>query len=528
MNNNREGIVRGMINLTQPLGSAELGVHYLNFLSGETTYLEYFLMKIKEIRSIDHIVAFVRPQTESSVLELLNFYSIQVIEIPEHHQIYPVGHRRILASRKWGYQNWAGCPNNYTIFDEIINMGLVGFFKELTNPNKLAYFTPETPFIDAKSTDMMIQRLGEQFEDMTFDYLCRPLPMGLSPFLIGEKSLSTLSDTEVWIPKSLIMTSQSKMPIKIRSAMGFPKLDNERRNFLLRSKRDLRRLQAWNGNFDDMKDLDEVPREIQLEVNTQTHHEAARLPQLPPIPDMAPEQVRSILQDAVQIDDILFTIGDLGNLWHYSHRETLRELLKEIRPYGVHVVFDAVDVFANLDIFRLWVDSDFDIITIRLDALGKNGEDLDVYEPTIKKLMAEFQAPDGRTVLNFEVRKYHDNWKMIHTIQKWHSTYGIAFSWPGYNDYAGQLNHDIRLPVYAPRKRGPCQKLLNQMHILPNGNVTACRQDFSGKTILGNVLQQSIQEVWDSPNFKQLRDRTKEDPLNVTPLCGACRQSFFV
>ena len=524
---NKEGVVRGVINFADVAGSAGLGNHYLEEWSKGIRFIDIFLQRVREMRTLDHVVAFVHPANHEALKEVLDFYSIQIIEIPGLAP-YAQNQERVISSRKWSYQNWTGCPSSLSIFDEIVAMGMVGYFAELTNPSKLVYLTPETPFFNPQAADLMVESSGKNFEDMQFDVLCQPLPMGISAFVISKERLKELSSKSVWMPGQILMAPEVKVPIKMRSAMGFPKLDNERRSFLLRSQRDLRRLQAWSGKFEEMADLEEYPKEIQLEVTSTPHHARCRLPELQPSEEMTIEAVQSLLEDVTQIDDMLVSIGDLGSLWHYSKREELRQLLLAHRPYGVHVVFDARDVFDNLELFDVWVESQFDIITIRLTSLGDTAEELAVHEETISQLVKKHITQTSRTILNFELHKFHDNWKMIDTLQKWVDQHRISFNWVGYNDYAGQLDHEVKLPVYSPRKRGPCQKVLNQMHILPNGDVTACRQDFSAKTILGNVEKNNIMEIWSNEVSSQIRSVTKNNCTQATELCVGCRQSFFV
>jgi radical SAM protein with 4Fe4S-binding SPASM domain len=524
---NKEGAVRGIINFVDPNGSAGLGCHYMEEWVKGSRFIDIFLQRIREMRSLDHVVAFTHPNNSQELKDILDFYSIQMIENPGLNP-YADNQARIISSRKWSYQNWAGCPSAYSIFDEIIAMGMVGYFTELTNPAKLVYFTPETPFFNPQAADLMVEKLNNVYEDMEFDFLCQHLPMGISAFAIGQKQLKQLNSKSVWQPNQLLMSPKAKVPIKVRSAMGFPKLDNERRSFLLRSKRDLKRLQHWNGTFDDMCELDDLPKEIQLEVTSSPHNDLCKLPSLPNFDDMPIEHIASILQTREQIDDLLLTIGDLGNLANYTQLDQLLELLTQSRPYGVHLIFDAHYVFNHIEKFRKWVQAGFDIITIRLTSLGTSPEDLVPYESLVASLSQDFCHTTINTVLNFELQKYHNNWKMIDAVQSWVDEYKISFNWVGYNDYAGQLKDNIKLPVYSPRERGPCQKVLNQMHILPNGDVSSCRQDFSGKTILGNALETSPMEVWKGKAFCNLRKETQNNWACATELCSSCKQSFFV
>jgi radical SAM protein with 4Fe4S-binding SPASM domain len=473
------------------------------------------------------VSAFTRTDTPDLVSELLNKYKIQELRGYEIKP-YANGHDRMISSRKWSYQNWLGCPMNVSIFDELMPMGLAGQFVEQVKPQTLVCFSPEMPFFLPEAVEKMISVSGDYFEDFYLELLAMFVPMGVSPIVISSRALDSLKANSVWLPKDFFATTATTYTIKVRSALNFPKFDNDRRNFLLRSERDHRRLKKWNGIFDELDPDEGQPKEIQLEVTSIPHHENCRLPKLPSQPDMTLRMIKNILADAREVRDLLLTIGDLGSLAHYVHLDELRTLLIKERPYGVHVIFDAQAVFDDIVYYGEWFTSGFDIITIRLTSLGKTPQELEKYKEQIKLITELYVQSNINTVLNFELHKYHDNWRMIETLQAWVDEFKIAFSWTSNNDYAGQVNTEIPLPVYAPKKCGPCQKILNQLHILPDGSVTPCRQDFSGKSVWGNITRNSLQEIWDNEHFSKARDLTNKNPREVTTLCNSCHQSFYV
>ena len=71
----------------------------------------------------------------------------------------------------------------------------------------------------------------------------------------------------------------------------------------------------------------------------------------------------------------------------------------------------------------------------------------------------------------------------------------------------------------------PCTMPNEQMVIRlvePNkANVVLCCEDYKQKTALGDVSEQSIQEIWELPKFKQIRRELPEGTRRL-PLCQAC------
>jgi radical SAM protein with 4Fe4S-binding SPASM domain len=439
-------------------------------------------------------------------------------------------HPRIISSRKWSYNSWSGCPHQNTYFDEIIAMGQIGHIAEVTSPNKLIFFSPEAPFFDPIATEIMISKLGSKYEEISLDILCKESPIGVSPFCISNKELEKLSVKSVWLPRQQIGYLNAKAQIKLRSALGFPLVENDRRNFLCRSRRDVKRLRAWDGNFDSMSQyVDDEPREIQLEVCSHPHHEGVKIPSLPYFGEMPLERFEHFLNDANSIDDILLTIGDLGNLWLHSQRDDILELLSQKKPYGVHLIFDAKDILLDLDFIQKITSYQFDIITIRLTSLSFDRDELISYEPQIKKISQYLNTWSESTVINYELHKYPENWRSIEVLQKWWEQYSIAFSWSGHNDFSGQYKEEVKIPIYYPRREVPCQKTLHQMHILPNGDVSMCRQDYTGKVINGNIFKSTILEIWNQKKQRFLRKNTIENPSeHKHKLCKDCKTCYFV
>jgi radical SAM protein with 4Fe4S-binding SPASM domain len=73
-----------------------------------------------------------------------------------------------------------------------------------------------------------------------------------------------------------------------------------------------------------------------------------------------------------------------------------------------------------------------------------------------------------------------------------------------------------------------CSALHNQLFILPDGKVTICEQLYwSPRFIVGDVLESSIRDVWNSPAAQQLLNITKADIQNnsrckMCDLFGSC------
>ena len=68
---------------------------------------------------------------------------------------------------------------------------------------------------------------------------------------------------------------------------------------------------------------------------------------------------------------------------------------------------------------------------------------------------------------------------------------------------------------------GTCRALDTHVAILHDGRVVACCLDYSGQIILGNIANQSLTEILDSPTAKNLREGFEKNELRH-PLCQSC------
>lgn len=66
-----------------------------------------------------------------------------------------------------------------------------------------------------------------------------------------------------------------------------------------------------------------------------------------------------------------------------------------------------------------------------------------------------------------------------------------------------------------------CNRLFEQAYILYNGDVVLCCVDWERTTILGNLKEQSLEEIWNSPRFMEIRKRYLAGDLKGL-LCQKC------
>lgn len=75
---------------------------------------------------------------------------------------------------------------------------------------------------------------------------------------------------------------------------------------------------------------------------------------------------------------------------------------------------------------------------------------------------------------------------------------------------------------HVPRnKRYPCLALWNYVVVMWNGDVVPCCRDYDGKMVLGNLNQESLEDVWNSEKMQKLRKEHIGHNYD-NPLCKDC------
>lgn len=71
----------------------------------------------------------------------------------------------------------------------------------------------------------------------------------------------------------------------------------------------------------------------------------------------------------------------------------------------------------------------------------------------------------------------------------------------------------------------PCLDIYRAIFVYWNGEVVPCCYDQEGKCVVGNLQKNTLQEIWDSPEYVDLRNRIDNaplDPENEPEICKSC------
>lgn len=72
----------------------------------------------------------------------------------------------------------------------------------------------------------------------------------------------------------------------------------------------------------------------------------------------------------------------------------------------------------------------------------------------------------------------------------------------------------------------PCLRLWSEIIVMSNGKVPLCCRDYDGKIILGDFNFQNLKEIWESNNFKRIRQMHLDFKADKILLCKNCINSY--
>jgi len=79
-----------------------------------------------------------------------------------------------------------------------------------------------------------------------------------------------------------------------------------------------------------------------------------------------------------------------------------------------------------------------------------------------------------------------------------------------------------RLPAFKDAQKLGCFQATESTYILSDGSVVACCKDWAGYTVLGDVNINSLQSIWNSTEYRSLRDDISRGILSSCEVCRRC------
>jgi MoaA/NifB/PqqE/SkfB family radical SAM enzyme len=77
-------------------------------------------------------------------------------------------------------------------------------------------------------------------------------------------------------------------------------------------------------------------------------------------------------------------------------------------------------------------------------------------------------------------------------------------------------------PYLPPEQRVPCPWLFERLNVDSRGDVTLCGEDIAFREKFANIIDRSIKDIWQGPEFADLRARHLRGEGHTIPICSQC------
>lgn len=189
-----------------------------------------------------------------------------------------------------------------------------------------------------------------------------------------------------------------------------------------------------------------------------------------------------------------------------------KNIAEKILKSGLTRLECSVDAVDNQSYKEMRNSDDYDNLVDNIRYLLQLKKDLEIKNPVISIQFVKMKKSDKFLKDSFSQWKdYLNDEDFIMTIE--------------YSSFAGQLKNSKNFFSTCKNKgekRNPCGWLWKGTVILYNGDVTICGGDYDGKSVLGNIKNQSLESIWMGEKYNNLRRLHIERQFRNTGLCSIC------
>jgi len=173
---------------------------------------------------------------------------------------------------------------------------------------------------------------------------------------------------------------------------------------------------------------------------------------------------------------------------------------------------------AEVDLIRFSVDGATNV-SYAQNRVGGN------FERVFENMRLTALAHRGKaTRIEWQFLALRNNEHEIEQAQALAQKIGVHFFVKGFRDTDTELNpRNARFQAQFLKK--PCKDIYRQLGIYWNGDVVPCCYDTDASEVMGNVVKNSLMDIWNSPKYREFRSRVDNAltrPQAEPDICKAC------
>lgn len=174
-------------------------------------------------------------------------------------------------------------------------------------------------------------------------------------------------------------------------------------------------------------------------------------------------------------------------------------------------------------------DAEIDLIRFSVDGASQEtyeknrvGGKFNKVRENMKKIVLAHKKKNTR--IEWQFLALRNNEHEIEKARKLARDMGIHFFVKGFRETDPDLK-PLNVQYRAKFLRKPCKDIYHQLGIYWNGNVVPCCYDVDGKEVMGNILKNSLQEIWKTERYRKFRrkvDTAVINPQDEPCICKTC------
>jgi radical SAM protein with 4Fe4S-binding SPASM domain len=196
----------------------------------------------------------------------------------------------------------------------------------------------------------------------------------------------------------------------------------------------------------------------------------------------------------------------------YSNASLLtEELAKNIVNAGLDGITISFDGYSKETYEKIRKNLKFDIVKTNILNLIETRRRMKRANPSINLVLVELEENKR------EIKQFYREWKgkvdgiNIINMRNWA------------NDIQKEGTKES-FHFNKKMKRKPCANIWQKMVVDYNGDVVLCCDDWNHSTVLGNLKQQTIEEIWKGEKLRKIREAHKKGEFGKIPLCSGCNK----
>lgn len=515
---------------------------------GGESIIRRLLRAVGRHPQLDAVIALTRKEGEDRLRAEVGDLPVKIKAVKWRDVDYRPALR---AARKWSGETWRGGLWSTTTFDEEGDPVLLKRILDEENADRVIKLSGHTPFFDAAMLSDMID--SESRLTTELNIFVPHLPPGFAYEFYWGLTLTQFADAEATLRNVFRYDPKSakRDPLTYRAVYGVDVKHLEHPfRFLADSRRGLemfRNIHAAYGDEifdwgfekfselhlrDPLRFLGRLPKEVEVEITTRQNIESKARPRPKRCgepADMPFEEFQAVVDSLVEYDDVLMTFGGWGDPLLHPEFSKFIDYAHEKGIYGIHVTTPGSDLSPEMADYI--AHSPMDALTFQLDAGNEQQYEAQWGRPGLESIVSKIgqihehkmkQTKFSPFIVADFVKSRGSFNGMEDFFERWYFMHRVDAVIRGFNNQCGQVDDDSMAHLTLSVRR-LCEPLKHRMHVLVDGRVPLCGQDFEGLHPLGNAFDTPLGELWMHPRAQQVRQDQVNRRFDTDPLCAACR-----